>query len=186
MRSKICQSPGYSSNPEELCKLHVSTSTIFHSHWYFHITFSLMHPLHWTKTPKWGRGNGSVLTDITCWTVMRTKSNPKHPCKARHAKMCLQSQLSLGRNKRMPGACWTAGLANQTPGSARDPIPTNEMKSDWGKHLMVTSGLHIHMHMHPHTRANIYTCTPFIHEKISQIRIIKCIWKNLRILFKGD
>lgn len=123
-----------------------------------------MHTLHWTKTPIWGWENGSVLTDITCCTIMRTKSNPKHPCKARLASMCWQSQISLDRDKKMPGACWTAELANQTPESARDPSPTNEMKSVWGKHLMwpltsiyTCTCIHIQMCTHTCKRIHMYS-----------------------------
>lgn len=54
------------------------------------------------------------------------------------------------------GAYWTARLAN--PGSVRDPISKNSVKSGVGRHKTLTTDLHMHTHtVYNHIHEDMHT-----------------------------
>lgn len=64
---------------------------------------------------------------------------------------------ALGRQRQDPEASWLSGPADvRALDAAGDPSPVNKLKSNGGRCLMSTLGLHTHSHTHQHTCA--HTC----------------------------
>lgn len=61
--------------------------------------------------------------------------------------------------RSIPGACWTAVLAESATGSVRGSVSKDKVESEWGEHLTPTLGLHMHTYVHarhPHINVNAH------------------------------